>query len=145
MSVKLYRTIALALVAFMAIGGSVNARGLVLCLEADGGVQVELSVGDDCTDCGVIGEASVRTTGPRFTGDSASADHCGACVDIPLGDAVSKYAVAGRAKGPSMQLQFCAASIASHVSESLAAPRLNSNALTRANSLPSLRSVVLVV
>lgn len=74
---------ALILVLFCAAGIHQGGAAQVLCIGEDGHVKVEFLT-DDC--CGDDGESHPSEDDATLESNhTACMDHCGACVDIPLG------------------------------------------------------------
>jgi len=75
----------MALVALLVAGGLGNAHGVVLCLAADGHVEIE-SEPEKCCSGLLSARSGSRELAARELVDApGNSSHCGPCVDIPIG------------------------------------------------------------
>jgi hypothetical protein len=136
------------LVALLVLLGLVNAQGMVLCLEAGGHAQIELSSEGNCSDKIPSKKNHSGTEGPTLEAQFDGTSHCGTCIDIPLGCSESglqqNCILVGSKKSPKPLVAIAGDASFTHLDNATRHSASGVHGLSRETSL-SLRAVVLLV
>ena len=97
--------------------GTLQSFGAVLCVEANGHVEVE-ERGCDCTSSHAADQTAEKEASAYHATVSPSDDHCKPCVDIPIGNAADGLTVRFVSKDRTAPHKFPSAEVVYSMSQS---------------------------